>query len=61
MERSDADHLTTLGLSPRTLNSLLRAHITQVGEVKEMTNEELLKVRNLGDKGLAELREKVGG
>ena len=48
-----------LELSPRTLNCLKRAHITKVGEVLEMADEELLKIRNFGDKSLGELRDKL--
>jgi DNA-directed RNA polymerase subunit alpha len=45
-----------LELSPRTLNCLKRAHITKVGEVLEKNEEELMKIRNFGDKSLRELR-----
>jgi len=45
-----------LELSPRTLNCLKRAHITKVGEVLEKDEEELMKIRNFGDKSLRELR-----
>ena len=48
-----------LDLSPRTLNCLKRAHITKVGEVLEMADDELLKIRNFGDKSLVELRDKL--
>ena len=48
-----------LELSPRTLNCLKRAHITKVGEVLEMSDEDLLKIRNFGEKSLEELREKL--
>jgi DNA-directed RNA polymerase subunit alpha len=48
-----------LDLSPRTLNCLKRAHITKVGEVLEMSDDELLKIRNFGDKSLEELRQKL--
>ena len=48
-----------LELSPRTLNCLKRAHITKVGEVLEMADEELLKIRNFGEKSLTELRDKL--
>ena len=48
-----------LELSPRTLNCLKRAHITKVGEVLEMADEDLLKIRNFGEKSLTELREKL--
>lgn len=48
-----------LQLSHRTLNCLKRAHITRVGEVLEMSDEELLKIRNFGEKSLSELRSKL--
>ena len=48
-----------LELSPRTLNCLKRAHITKVGEVLEMADDDLLKIRNFGEKSLTELREKL--
>ena len=48
-----------LDLSPRTLNCLKRAHITKVGEVLEIADDELLKIRNFGDKSLVELRDKL--
>jgi DNA-directed RNA polymerase subunit alpha len=48
-----------LDLSPRTLNCLKRAHITKVGEVLEMSDDDLLKIRNFGDKSLEELRQKL--
>ena len=50
-----------LELSPRTLNCLKRAHITKVGQVLEMSNEELLKIRNFGEKSLDELLTKLKG
>ena len=48
-----------LELSPRTLNCLKRAHITKVGQVLEMSNDELLKIRNFGEKSLLELLGKL--
>lgn len=48
-----------LDLSPRTLNCLKRAHVVKVGEVLEMADEELLKIRNFGEKSLVELRDKL--
>jgi DNA-directed RNA polymerase subunit alpha len=44
-----------LDLSSRTLNCLKRASIHKVGEVLERTREELLKIRNFGEKSLEEL------
>ena len=51
--------LTTLALSPRCLNALLRAHITNVGEVLVMSDEQLIRIRNFGDKCLGELDQKL--
>ena len=48
-----------LELSPRTLNCLKRAHITKVGEILELADDDLLKIRNFGEKSLVELREKL--
>ena len=46
-------------LSPRTLNCLKRAQINRVGEVLEMSDDDLLKIRNFGEKSLFELHEKL--
>ncbi len=48
-----------LELSPRTLNCLKRAHVSRVGEVLEMSDDDLLKIRNFGEKSLVELQEKL--
>ena len=48
-----------LELSPRTLNCLKRSPVSTVGEVLEMSDDELLKIRNFGEKSLVELREKL--
>lgn len=48
-----------LDLSVRAYNCLKRAGITKVGQVLEMSEEDLLGVRNFGRKSLEELREKL--
>ena len=48
-----------LVLSPRTLNCLKRAHITKVGQVLEMSNDELFKIRNFGNKSMEELLDRL--
>ena len=53
--------LDKLQLSPRTANCLKRAHLTKVGEVVDMTDEDLLKIRNFGERSLLELKEKLAG
>jgi DNA-directed RNA polymerase subunit alpha len=46
-------------LPPRTFNCLKRAHITKVGEVLEVPEAELLKIRNFNDKCLEGFRHKL--
>ena len=43
------------GLSVRTFNALKRARIDTISELKEMTDEELRQIRNLGKKGREEI------
>ena len=49
-----------LELSNRTLNCLKRNSINRVGQLASMTEDDLLHLRNFGDKSLQELREKLG-
>ena len=46
-------------LSPRTLNALLRTHISVVGQVLVMSDEELIRIRNFGERCLIELDQKL--
>jgi DNA-directed RNA polymerase subunit alpha len=48
-----------LELSVRAFNCLKRAGITKVGQVLEMSEAELLNVRNFGQKSLDELRQRL--
>lgn len=48
-----------LDLSVRAYNCLKRSNITKVGQVLSMNEEDLLGVRNFGEKSLQELREKL--
>ena len=48
-----------LELSPRTLNCLKRAHLSKVGQVLELSNNDLLTIRNFGEKSLLELMTKL--
>ncbi|MCH5268504.1 MAG: AAA family ATPase [Lachnospiraceae bacterium] len=49
-----------LDLSVRAYNCLKRAGIRTVGDLQEMTNEDLAKVRNLGRKSMEEIWQKLG-
>lgn len=48
-----------LGLSTRTLNCLRRGGINTVGQLLERTEEELFSLRSFGQKGKAEVRERL--
>ena len=48
-----------LYLSSRTLNCLKRAGIDRVGEVLQMNKDDLLKIRNFGEKSYTELYDKL--
>ena len=48
-----------LDLSVRSNNCLKRAGITTVLELTQKTEEEMMKVRNLGKKSLKEVKEKL--
>ena len=47
--------LERLSLSPRTLNCLKGAGINKVGEVFDVSKDELLQIRNFGEKCYDEL------
>jgi DNA-directed RNA polymerase subunit alpha len=47
-----------LDLSSRTLNCLKRAGLDKVGDVMERSKEDLLEIRNFGDKSYNELYDK---
>jgi DNA-directed RNA polymerase subunit alpha len=51
--------IEALDLSPRAYNSLMRAGVSTVGKVLEMTGEALLNVRNFGRKSLDELVDRL--
>ena len=46
-------------LSCRSLNCLRRANIATVMELTQKTEEDMMKVRNLGKKSLKEVKEKL--
>ena len=48
-----------LNLSVRSYNCLKRANINTVGELTQKTEEEMMKVRNLGRKSLKEVVQKL--
>ena len=48
-----------LVLSVRSYNCLKRANIETIGELTSKTEEDMIKVRNLGRKSLKEIKEKL--
>ena len=48
-----------LDLSCRSYNCLKRAGISTVAELTQKTEDEMMKVRNLGKKSLKEVKEKL--
>jgi len=66
VEREQDDHsrhldmpIEELDLSVRSFNCLKRAGINTVGQLIEKTDEEMIKVRNLGKKSLEEVKMKL--
>lgn len=53
--------IEALGLSVRAYNCLKRSGLMTVGAVLEKSEEELLALRNFGDKSYVELRDKLVG
>ena len=53
------DSIEVLNLSVRVYNALKRWKIWDVGEVIELSDNQLFGVRNLGEKGIAEIRERL--
>ena len=48
-----------LGLSIRAFNCLKRAGIHTLGQLQEMSEEDLSKIRNLGKKSMAEIKQRL--
>ena len=55
----DAASLEELNISTRVLNSLKKAGIETVGDLRAKDREELLQIKNLGEKSLDEVLKKV--
>ncbi len=55
----DDDGIEDLDFSVRTYNCLRRAGITTVSQLKQMSIDDLKKVRNLGSKSLDEILQRV--
>ena len=51
--------VSTLGLSSRAYNCLRRGNIKYVEQLAELTDNDLLRLRNMGVKTLAEVKSKL--
>ena len=51
--------LEDMDLTVRSFNCLMRADIKTVGDLVNKTEEEIMKVRNLGRKSLDEVKDKL--
>lgn len=58
-QKLDKDSIDNLELGVRSYNSLKKANITSIKKLLDMSDEELLKVRNLGRKNVAEIRTQL--
>ena len=56
----DAITIETLEFSIRTYNCLKKAGISYVEQLKKLSSEDLSNIRNLGKKGIEEVKEKIG-
>jgi len=55
----DYSKIENLDLSVRSYNCLKRAGINTIGELTQKTEEEMMRVRNLGRKSLMEIKKKL--
>ena len=53
------DGIEMLSLNVRFFNALRRSSICEIGELIELSDEQLFAVRNLGEKGVAEIKERL--
>ena len=58
-DKFDNMPIEDLDLSVRSYNCLKRANITTVAELTQKTEDEMMKVKNLGKKSLKEVKEKL--
>ena len=58
-QKLDKDSIDNLELGVRSYNALKKANITSIKKLPEMSDEELLNIRNLGRKNVAEIRTQL--
>lgn len=55
----DSTHISMINMSSLTTNSLIRANISTIGQLRWMTDDELRSLRNVGEKSIQEIHEKL--
>lgn len=55
----DSTHISMINMSSLTTNSLIRANISTIGQLRWMTDDELRSLRNVGEKSIREIHEKL--
>ena len=58
-QKLDKDSIDNLELGVRSYNALKKANITSIKKLLDMSDEELLNIRNLGRKNVAEIRTQL--
>ena len=51
--------VTTMGWSNRTQNCLIRANVLFIGQLLQMTAEDVIRIRNLGRRSLREIKDSL--
>ena len=59
VNKTNEKKIEELDLSVRSYNCLKRAGINTIGELAQKTEEEMMRVRNLGRKSLKEVMQKL--
>ncbi len=60
-DQHELEHqLAALGFSPRTANSLLRGGFISVSEVRDATDDDFKRVKQIGTSAVQEIRERLG-
>jgi DNA-directed RNA polymerase subunit alpha len=54
---TDSAHLEELGFSKRTANTLVKAKLTSLAQITQLTEHDVMELRNFGEKAVEELKD----
>lgn len=54
---TDSAHLEELGFSKRTAHTLVKANLTSLAQITQLTEREVMELRNFGEKAVEELKD----